>query len=94
MHTVNRVGAIIDDYMDLQKAVGQSIFKFRHQKGLSQMKLAELADLHLNTIQSLESGKYRARVLTLFQIARALNIKVRDLVADIEAKKPKLSDFD
>lgn len=50
---------------------------------MSQEKLAEKADLHHNYIGELERGEKAAGIDTLVKIAKALGVKVRDLVADL-----------
>jgi transcriptional regulator with XRE-family HTH domain len=50
---------------------------------MSQEKLAEKADLHHNYIGELERGEKAASIDTLVKIAKALGVKVRDLVAGI-----------
>lgn len=50
---------------------------------MSQEKLAEKADLHHNYIGELERGEKAASIDTLVKIAKALGVKVRDLVADL-----------
>lgn len=76
--------------MNFQLAVGQTIYRYRHEAGLSQLRLAELAGVHLNTVQSLESGRYQVKLITLFQLARALNVTVEVLIRDVEKKNPDI----
>jgi transcriptional regulator with XRE-family HTH domain len=45
--------------------------------------LAEKADLHHNYIGELERGEKAATIDTLIKIAEALDIRVRDLEADV-----------
>jgi transcriptional regulator with XRE-family HTH domain len=47
---------------------------------MSQEKLAEKADLHHNYIGELERGEKAASIDSLLKIAKALGVKVRDLV--------------
>jgi transcriptional regulator with XRE-family HTH domain len=51
--------------------------------GLTQEKLAELAELHPNYIGEVERGKYSISLDPLYRVAKALHVRVRDLVADI-----------
>ena len=44
----------------------------RNEKGLTQERLAELADLHLRTIQKIEAGQTNILVTTAARIQRAL----------------------
>ena len=47
---------------------------------MSQEKLAEKADLHHNYVGDLERGEKAASIDSILKIARALRVKVRDLV--------------
>ena len=63
-----------------QKIIGEAIRRFRKQVGASQEELAEKADLHPVYIGELERGEESASVVALLRIAKALKVKVRDLV--------------
>jgi len=55
--------------------------KLRQAQGLSQEKLARLADVALNTIVKIETGRNQNPTLdTLKKIAKALNVKVDDFI--------------
>jgi transcriptional regulator with XRE-family HTH domain len=66
-----------------QKIIGESIRHFRKRAKLSQEKLAEKADLHPVYVGELERGEEAASVAALIRIAKALGIRVRDLVEDL-----------
>jgi transcriptional regulator with XRE-family HTH domain len=66
-----------------RKTLGETIRSLRKNVGMSQEKLAEKTDLHHNFIGELERGKKAATIDTLVKIAKALKIRVRDLIADI-----------
>ena len=63
--------------------LGETIRLYRKGQRLSQEALAEKADLHHNYIGELERGEKAATVDTLLKIAKALEVKVRDLVVDV-----------
>ena len=63
--------------------MGETIRSYRKNVGMSQEKLAEKADLHHNYIGELERGEKAATIDTLLKIAKALGVKVRDLVVDV-----------
>ena len=67
----------------LSVVLGEAIRTQRIKAGLSQEQLAEKASLARNYIGNLERGEYRVTVETLAQIAKALNLRVRDLTRDI-----------
>jgi XRE family transcriptional regulator, regulator of sulfur utilization len=66
-----------------RKTLGGTIRSYRKATGISQEKLAERADLHHNYAGELERGEKAATIDSLLKIAKALKIKVRDLVRDI-----------
>ena len=55
-----------------------NIKKLRSEKGLSQMKLAEIAGTSQNTISSLEIGQYSPTAYTAGLICIALDCKFED----------------
>lgn len=57
------------------------IKKLREKLGLSQEKLARLADVSNNTIINIESGKQQNPTIeTVKKIAKALNVSIEELV--------------
>lgn len=62
-------------------AISKNIRKLREQKGISQDRLSKLADISLNTVAKLESEESpNPTIDTLQKIARALSVKVEDLI--------------
>ena len=66
-----------------RKILGETIRSFRKKAGLSQEALAEKSDLHTNYIGELERGEKAATIDTLLKIAKALKVRVSDLVQEI-----------
>jgi transcriptional regulator with XRE-family HTH domain len=66
-----------------RKALGEIIRSYRKQAGISQERLAEKADLHHNFVGEIERGQKAATIDTLLKIAKALGIRVRDLVDEL-----------
>jgi len=65
----------------LSSKLSQIIKKLREEKGLSQEKLARLADVSNNTIVNIEAGKQdNPTIETLKSIAKALEISVDELI--------------
>lgn len=61
--------------------ISKNIRKFREQKGISQDRLSKLADISLNTIAKLElDDSQNPTIETLQKIAKALGVKVEDLI--------------
>jgi len=61
--------------------LGQNLKKLREKKGLSQDRLAKLADVANNTIIKIEQGENENPTLgTLKKVAKALDISVDELI--------------
>jgi len=61
--------------------ITKNLRKLRKAKGLSQEKLARLADIANNTIVKIEAGKNKNPTLdTLQKIAKALGVSIDDLI--------------
>jgi transcriptional regulator with XRE-family HTH domain len=63
-----------------RRVLGDKIRSCRKQAGFTQEKLAEKADLHHNFIGEVERGNMEISLTSMLKIAKALKIKVRDLV--------------
>ena len=62
--------------------ISRNIRKLRIKKGISQDRLSKLADLSLNTIVNIETGKNpNPTIQTLQKIAQSFEVKVDDLLA-------------
>ncbi|MGC1780978.1 MAG: helix-turn-helix transcriptional regulator [Acidobacteriaceae bacterium] len=68
---------------DPRKVLGRAIRKRREELGLTQEALAEKADLHWTYVSGIERGIRNVTILKLSNIARALNLRIRDLVDDL-----------
>jgi DNA-binding XRE family transcriptional regulator len=61
--------------------ISSNIRKFRLKNGISQDRLSKIADLSLNTIVKIESGKNpNPTIKTLSRIAQSFNVKIDDLL--------------
>ena len=56
--------------------------EWRGKRGLSQRALANLSKVSFVTIARLETGKYDPRLSSLRLLAKALNVKVSQLLDD------------
>jgi len=65
------------------KILGDTIRNCRKQVGLSQESLAEKADLHPVYIGKVERGEQWVSLHALLRIAKALGVRVRDLVDEL-----------
>jgi transcriptional regulator with XRE-family HTH domain len=68
---------------NLKIKIGQRIKEIRVKQGLSQEKLALLADLDRTYIPSIESGKSNISITVLEKISNALGMTVSDLTKEI-----------
>ncbi len=66
-----------------RRIVGQKIRDHRKQAGLSQEALAEKASLSYKYLGEVERGYVNVSLDSLMRIARALKLKLGDLVRDI-----------
>jgi len=61
--------------------IGNNIRSLREKRGISQDRLSKIADLSLNTIVKIESGRNpNPTIKTLSRIAKSFNVKVDDLL--------------
>ncbi|HSY19183.1 MAG TPA: helix-turn-helix transcriptional regulator [Candidatus Acidoferrales bacterium] len=63
--------------------MGEKIRDERIKMGLSQEDLAEKSSLTRNYIGQIERAEKRIHLETLAKIAKALKVRLRDLVADV-----------
>ena len=65
-----------------RRLLGETVRAKRKEKGLSQEKLAEKSDLSTVFISRIERGEESPTLDNLVKIARALGVRVRDLVEE------------
>ena len=65
---------------DINKPVGLNIRRKREAEGLSQEKLAALADLHRAYIGQIERSEKNIGLKNLEKIAKALKVNIKDLL--------------
>ena len=65
---------------DFLRTLGSAIRARRKARGLSQEKLAELADLHPTYISEIERGCVNASIYSIFVIANVLEMELADLM--------------
>jgi Zn-dependent peptidase ImmA (M78 family)/transcriptional regulator with XRE-family HTH domain len=71
----------------MEPCLSQNLRRLRDAKKLSQAELAERAELSRVAYGSIESGTAQPKVETLLRIAKALGVKVQDLVAPTRTLK-------
>lgn len=67
------------------KIVGEVISNKRKQKGVSQETLSGLADIGRTHLSAIERGERKPTLETLYRISCALDIKMSDIIKEIEA---------
>jgi transcriptional regulator with XRE-family HTH domain len=68
---------------DPRASFGKHVRKLRLERGLSQEKLAELADLHRNYVGGVERGKRDIAIINIVALAHALKVKPTKLLETI-----------
>jgi transcriptional regulator with XRE-family HTH domain len=68
---------------DPRKIFGARVREIRLQHGLSQEKLAELADLHRNYVGGVERGERNVSLVNIVKLARGLDVKPVKLIEAI-----------
>lgn len=66
------------------KKVGAILQEARRKKGLTQEELADKADFHRTYIGFMEQGVYSPNLYSLTKIAKALGIKLSDLLKKLD----------
>lgn len=69
------------DWADIER-FGANVRRERLAKGLTQEQLAELADLHLRSVQKIEAGEINLLLPTIIRIKRALKCPWVKLLGD------------
>lgn len=72
--------------MDARLLVGQNVRRLRLAANLSQEAVAELMGVDRAYVSALELGKRNPTIITLWQVAEALQVRLADLVEE-EAEK-------
>lgn len=72
------------------KIVGEVISDYRKKKGISQEVLSGLSDIGRTHLSAIERGERKPTLETLYRICSALDVKMSDVVKEIESKIDKL----
>jgi transcriptional regulator with XRE-family HTH domain len=64
----------------LRRAFGRNLFNARDKKALTQEKLAQLANLKRTSVTNIEKGRQSISLPALYDLARALDMEVHDLL--------------
>ena len=61
------------------KLLGENIVKIRKERGIKQKELSDILDIDDGSLRRIESGRTNPTTLTLYNIASALEIELKDL---------------
>lgn len=70
--------------IEFSRKFGKVLRKMRHERKVSQERLAEMAELDRTFISMIERGKRRATLETAKQLADALGISLAHMIKKIE----------
>lgn len=68
------------------QAFGAAVREARAQRGIAQESLAHLAGIERSHMGKIERGEHMPTLVLILRIARALECKAADLMADTEAR--------
>lgn len=68
--------------MDMRKLVGENFARLRRENGLTQEEVAARSGFSQQYISSLERGRRNPTVITLFELAQALNATPVELISN------------
>lgn len=74
---------------DIRYIIADNMRIYRKRENLTQMKLAELANLSLDSIKRIEGGKTTLSLENFMRIANALNVPLSYLVYEETNKMPE-----
>jgi transcriptional regulator with XRE-family HTH domain len=73
--------------MNIKQQFGIRVKEVRNSKGISQEKLAELANLHRTYISSIELGQRNVSLVNIERLANALQCDIHELFEKSNSKK-------
>lgn len=78
----------------MRKLVGENFARLRKERGLTQEQVEERSGFSQWYISSLERGRRNPTIISLYELANSIGVRVADLIADEapEADESKPSD--
>ena len=83
VYAILEVIAMNEQLLDA-KIVGESISRLRRKKNISQEVMSGLAGIGRTHLSAIERGDRKPTLETLYRISLALNMKMSEIVAEIE----------
>jgi DNA-binding XRE family transcriptional regulator len=92
--TVNRIYSLLlfsflrqqEANLTIEEAFGETIRELRKANQFSQEKLAGVSNLDRSFISLLECGHRQPSLITIFQLAKAINLSASKMLSLVEAK--------
>jgi transcriptional regulator with XRE-family HTH domain len=72
--------------MDMRKLIGRNFARLRREKGLTQEQVEERSGFSQQYLSSLERGRRNPTLITLYEIAQALEVSHLELVQPDDEK--------
>lgn len=66
----------------MRKLVGENFARLRKERGLTQEQVEERSGFSQWYISSLERGRRNPTIISLYELANAIGVRVADLIAD------------
>lgn len=66
----------------MRKLVGENFARLRKERGLTQEQVEERSGFSQWYISSLERGRRNPTIISLYELANAIGVRVSDLIAD------------
>lgn len=67
--------------MDMRKLIGRNFARIRREKGLTQEQVEERSGFSQQYLSDLERGRRNPTIITLYELAQALEVSHMELIA-------------
>ena len=79
---------------DFSYPLGNAVKSTRYQRGLTQLQVADMADIDVRTVMNIENYKANPKMEVLYPLIRALRIDARSILTlNCSAKLPLYNSF-
>ncbi|HDR7361518.1 TPA: helix-turn-helix transcriptional regulator [Bacillus toyonensis] len=73
-----------DHFETLKEDIGLQIYKMREENGYSRQEFADMVNISLNSLSSIENGNTLVKISTLFVITNTLSLSLTSFFASVE----------